>query len=141
LFRHKYDRAGGDPAPNMSAIVDEWIGLKRQDWAMYRRLEDLKALVNAFCEEHGYQRLFGSDGAAIDRRAQYVTAPDVQRVREILEPLGLWERVLSVDPKKLSELIETRALPPDVEDALLASREEVRTQYALYLKEPARSRR
>jgi RecB family exonuclease len=29
LFRHKYDRAGGDPAPNMSAVVDEWIGLKR----------------------------------------------------------------------------------------------------------------
>ena len=62
-------------------------------------------------------------------------------MRDILEPLGLWERVLSVDPKRLSELIESRTLPPDVEDALLASREEVRTQYALYLKQPARSRR
>ena len=81
LFRHKYDRAGGDPAPNMSAIVDEWIELKRQDWETYRRLEDLKALINSFCEEHGYQRLFGSDGAAIDRRAQHVTAPDADRIR------------------------------------------------------------
>jgi RecB family exonuclease len=141
LFRHKYDRAGGDPAPNMSAIVDEWIGLKRQDWETYRRLEDLKALINSFCEEHGYQRLFGSDGAAIDRRAQHVTAPDAERIRRILEPLGLWERVQTVDPKMLSDLIESRALPPDVEDALLASREDVRTQYALHLKEPARSRR
>jgi putative RecB family exonuclease len=141
LFRHKYDRAGGDPAPNMSVVVDEWIGLKRQDWETYRRLEDLKSLINSFCEEHGYQRLFGSDGAAIDRRAQHVTAPDTDHVRRILEPLGLWDRVLSVDPKKLSDLIESRALPPDVEDALLASREEVRTQYALHLKEPARTRR
>jgi putative RecB family exonuclease len=141
LFRHKYDRAGGDPAPNMSAVVDEWIGLKRQDWETYRRLEDLKALINSFCEEHGYQRLFGSDGVAIDRRAQHVTAPDTDRIRRILEPLGLWDRVLSVDAKKLSDLIESRSLPPDVEDALLASREDVRTQYALYLKEPARSRR
>jgi RecB family exonuclease len=141
LFRHKYDRAGGDPAPNMSAVVDEWIGLKRQDWETYRRLEDLKALINSFSEEHGYQRLFGSDGSAIDRRAQHVTAPDTDRIRRILEPLGLWDRVLSVDPKKLSDLIESRALPPDVEDDLLASREEVRTQYALYLKEPARTRR
>ena len=62
-------------------------------------------------------------------------------MREILEPLGLWEGVIGVDPKKLSALIESRRLPPDVEDALLASREEVRTQYALYLREPARTRR
>jgi putative RecB family exonuclease len=141
LFRHKYEKEQGDPAPNMTAIVNEWITLKRQDWETYRRLEDLKALINAFCEEHGYRRLFGSDGAAIDRRPQHVTAPDVEAVRRILEPLGLWDQVMTVDPKKLSELIESRRLPPDVEDALLASREEVRTQHALYLKDPARARR
>jgi hypothetical protein len=49
--------------------------------------------------------------------------------------------VIGVDPQKLSALIESRRLPPDVEDALLASREEVRTQHALYLKDPARARR
>jgi len=141
LFRHKYERAEGDPAPKMSQLVDEWIALKREDWERYRRLEDLKALINAFCEEHGYRRLFGSDGSAIDRRPQHVTAPDPPRVRAILEPLGLWEQVVSVDPKRLSELVESRRLPPEVEDALLASREEVRTQYALYLKDAVRSRR
>ena len=59
----------------------------------------------------------------------------------ILEPLGLWQQVITVDPKKLSSLIERRTLPPDVEDALLASREEVRTQYSLYLKDRVRARR
>ncbi|TMK78476.1 MAG: PD-(D/E)XK nuclease family protein [Actinobacteria bacterium] len=141
LYRHKFEKEEGDPAPRMSETVDEWIALKREDWERYRRLEDLKALINAFCEEHGYRRLFGTDGSAIDRRPQHVTAPDIERVRQILEPLGLWEQVLTVDPKKLSDLIESRRLPPHVEDALLASREEVRTQYALYLKDPARSRR
>jgi len=141
LFRHKYDREQGDPAPRMSEVVDKWIALKREDWERYRRLEELKGLINAFCEEHGYRRLFGSDGSAIDRRPQHVTAPDAERVRAILEPIGLWERVLSVDPKKVSDLIEGRTLPPDIEDALLASREEVRTQYALYLRDPARARR
>jgi putative RecB family exonuclease len=141
LYRHKHERLGGDPAPNMSALVDEWIALKRESFERWRRLDELAALVNAFAEEHGYRRLYGSDGSAIDRRPQHVTAPDAQRIRAILEPMGLWERVLSVDPKKLSELIESRRLPPDVEDALLASREEVRTQHALYLKDPARARR
>ncbi|MGH2557036.1 MAG: RecB family exonuclease [Actinomycetota bacterium] len=141
LFRHKFEREQGDPAPRMTELVDEWIALKREDWERYRRLEDLRGLINAFCEEHGYRRLYGSDGTAIDRRPVHVTAPDAERIRRILEPLGLWERVVSVDPKSLSNLIETRSLPPDVEDALLASREEVRTQYSLYLKDRTPARR
>jgi putative RecB family exonuclease len=140
LYRHKFEREQGDPAPRMTEVVDEWINLKREDWERYRRLEDLRGLINAFCEEHGYRRLYGTDGTAIDRRPVHVTAPDAGRIRHILEPLGLWEQVLTVDPKKLSDLIESRSLPPDVEDALLASREEVRTQHSLYLKEAVRSR-
>jgi RecB family exonuclease len=141
LYKHKYEREEGDPTPRMTEIVDEWIALKREDWERYRRLEELKGLINAFCEEHNYKRLFGTDGTAIDRRAQHVTAPDDDRIRRILEPMDLWDRVISVDPKKLTDLIEGRTLPPDVEDAILASREDVRTQYALYLKDPARARR
>lgn len=139
LFRHAYERERGDPAPRMTEVVDEWIALKRRSREISRRLDQLAPLIDAFCEEHGYRRLFGSDGAAIDRRPRHVTEPLDERVREILEPLGLWERVTSVDPAKLSALIESRTLPPDVEDALLASRREVRTQHALVLRESERA--
>ena len=141
LFRHRYEQAEGDPTPRVTMMVDEWIALKRQTRAAYRRFDELVPLINAFADEHGYRRLFGSDGAAIDRRAQHVTAPIDDKVREILEPLGLWDQVLSVDPAKLNTLIESRTLSPDVEDALLASREEVRTQHALYLREAEGARR
>jgi RecB family exonuclease len=141
LFRHRHEREQGDPAPRMTEIVDEWISLKRQGREVYRRIDDLVPLINAFADEHGYRRLFGSDGSAIDRRPQHVTTPVQDKVRQVLEPLGLWEQVLSVDPTKLNALIGSRTLPPDVEDRLLASREEVRTQHTLYLKEGARSRR
>ncbi len=140
IFRHREELRSGDSAPRMTEIVDEWVGLKRKGRQVYRRIDELQALINAFCEEHDYRRLYGSDGAAVDRRPQHVTTPDETRLRAILEPLGLWETVLSVDTKKLNELIEGRRLPPDVEDAILSSREEVRTQFALYLKEAARAR-
>jgi putative RecB family exonuclease len=140
IFRHRFEREDGDPTPRMTELVDEWIGLKRQGREVYRRIDELVALINAFCEEHGYRRLYGSDGAAVDRRPQHVTQPDEEALRRVLEPLGLWERVLSVDTKKLNDLVEGRRLAPEVEDAILASREEVRTQHALYLKEPARTR-
>jgi RecB family exonuclease len=141
LFRHRHEREGGDSAPRMTEIVDEWISLKRRGRDVYRRLDELAPLINAFADEHGYRRLFGTDGAAIDRRPQHVTAPVEDQVRAILEPLGLWEDVRSIDPSKLNGLIESRTLSPEVEDRLLASREEVRTQYALYLKERERARR
>ena len=136
VFRHKYEKEQGDPAPRMTEIADEWVGLKRQGRTVYRRLDELAGLINAFCEEHGYRKLYTSDGSAIERRPQHVTAPDERRLREILEPLGLWEKVLSVDPQKVSQLVESRKLPPDVEDAVLSSREEVRTQHALWLRDP-----
>jgi RecB family exonuclease len=140
LYRHAHERERGDSTPRMTEIVDEWISLKRQVRETSRRLNELAPLIDAFCEEHGYRRLFGSDGAAIDRRPQHVTEPDDERVRQILEPLGLWDRVISVDAAKLSALIESRTLPPEVEDALLASRREVRTQHALFLREGERAR-
>ena len=138
VFRHREERRNGDPAPRMTEVVDEWIGLKRDGRRVYRRIDELAGLINAFCDEHNYRRLFGTDGAAIDRRPQHVTAPDEAKLRSVLEPLGLWERVLSVDPAKVNALIESRTLPPDVEDAVLASRQEVRTQHALFLKEAAK---
>jgi RecB family exonuclease len=141
LYRHRFEREGGDPAPRMTEIVNEWVSLKRRGRDVYRRLDELSALINAFCEEHGYRRLFATDGSAVDRRPQHVTAPDEPRLRRILEPLGLWEGVLAVDPAKVSALVESRTLPPEVEDAVLASREEVRTQHSLFLREPARARR
>jgi hypothetical protein len=125
----------------MTEIVDEWISLKRRGREVYKRIDELAGDINAFCDEHGYRRLFGTDGAAIDRRPQHVTAVDEDRLRGILGPLGLWERVLAVDPRKVSELIESRTLSPDVEEAILESRQQVRTQHALYLKEAERLRR
>ena len=141
LFRHRFEKEGGDPAPRMTEVVDEWVDLKRRGREVYRRLDELAVLINAFCEEHGYRRLFASDGSAIDRRPQHVTAPDEFKLRQVLEPLGLWEGVLAVDPRRVSDLVESRTLAPDIEDAVLASREEIRTQHALYLREPARARR
>jgi len=136
LYKHKFERE--NTPEKVGAIVDEWIRLKREDRERWRRLEELGATIRAFAEEHGLKRLFGTDGAiSIVERVE--TAPDPLAVRAALEPLGLYDSVLSIDPKRLAELIESRSLPPDVEDALRASREEIRTTRALYLKEAERT--
>jgi RecB family exonuclease len=138
LYRHKFER---ERTPEkIGQVVEEWIRLKREDRERWRRLEELGATIRAFAEEHDLKRLFGTDGAiSIVERVE--TAPDPLAVRAQLEPLGLYDSVLAVDPKRLAALIDSRTLPPAVEDALLASREEVRTTKALYLREAERARR
>jgi putative RecB family exonuclease len=140
IFRHKRESEQGAADPDIVAAVDEWVALKRKGREVYRRIDELQAIINAYCEENDYRKLYGSDGAAVDRRPQRITAPDEEKIRRILEPLGLWDSVLAVDRDKLTRLVEARRLPPDVEDAILSSREDVRTQYALYLSEPRRRR-
>jgi putative RecB family exonuclease len=138
LYRHRFER---ETTPlKIAAIVDEWVRLKREDRERWRQLEELGATIRAYADEHGFGRLYGSDGAVqIVHRVE--TAPDADRVRALHEPLGLERTVLAVDPKKLQDLLESRTLPPSVEEALLASREEVRTSKALYLRDADRSRR
>jgi len=141
LFRHRYEREEADPAPRITEVVDEWIRLKREDRLRWKRMEELAGTIHAFCEEHEYGRLFGSEGGAVARGLRHDGAYDLESVREALEPLGMYEDVLTVDRAKLSALIEGRSLPPDVEDALLAAKDDVRTSYSLYLREGARARR
>src|SRR5437763_1895158 len=52
VFRHKYEKEQGDPAPRMTEVAVEWVDVKRQVRAAYRRLDELNGLINAFCEEH-----------------------------------------------------------------------------------------
>jgi len=138
LFRHRHERE--DTPARIAGVIDEWIGLKREDRQRWRRLEELGAVIRAYAEEHDLTRLYGSDGD-IQLVRRILTAPDPEAVRGILAPLGLLDRVLSVDPRKLDDLIRAGSLPPSAEDALLASREEVRTGTALHLKDGERARR
>jgi putative RecB family exonuclease len=137
LYRHKFER---ERTPErVGQVVEEWIRLKRQNREIWRRLDELGATIRAYAEEHGLKRLYGDDGAVhIVERPQMELDPVA--VRAALEPLGLYESVLSVDAERVQRLVEDRTLPPDVEDALLLSREEVRMTKALYLRDAAGDR-
>lgn len=137
LYRHAQER---DAAPRIAEVVEEWIGLKREDRERGRRLEELGATIRAYAREHGLQRLFGED-AAITLVERVEQATSAETVRRLLEPLGLWEQVQAVDAGSLDELLRRGALPPETEDELLTSREVVRRSTALYLRGADRSRR
>jgi RecB family exonuclease len=139
LFRHRFERAG--TPPKVADVVDEWIRLTREARERDRRRDELGAVIRAYAEEHGLDRLFGTDGA-VHLAERIESAPDPRVVRTLLEPLGLFESVLTVDPARLADLLRRGVLPPSVEDALLASRDDLRPTKRLMLRDvPERARR
>ncbi len=134
LFAHKFSApvAGGR---DVAAAVDEWITLERRVQSDRARLAQLSPVIHEFFETAGVDRLFGAD-AAITRSRQSETAFDARAVRAVLEPLGLWDRVQSLDADAVDELLGN-GLPAEAKRALALARAE-RSIWALSLTEPRR---
>ncbi|MBI4128851.1 MAG: PD-(D/E)XK nuclease family protein, partial [Parcubacteria group bacterium] len=88
----------------VQAIITEYFELKKQEQKSKTRLQELRRYIEEHYEKEGVERLFGAEGH-ITRLPQKRFAYDPERVRALLEPLGLWDRILSFDAKKLKEVL------------------------------------
>jgi RecB family exonuclease len=114
LFAHQ-TRKSEQPDPlDVAAAVEEWITLKRRARGDAARLDELAAVLHAYCDAEGLDRLFGKD-AAITRRRRDETVYDASVVDELL----------------------ANGLPDRVKTALRAARAE-QSVWALSLTEPRR---
>lgn len=136
LWAHRARRAEGTAPPDIDSVVAEWIEHKRRLRQDAQRLEELSEAIHAYCEAEGLMRLFGED-AAVTRVERTLGVYDPAKVRSVLEPLGLLDRVARVDDAAVDALLD--GLPPGARSTLEAARSE-ETSFALYLRERRRRR-
>ena len=97
--------------------VEEYVALQQQIKELESRLDELKEIIVRFCQANNLNRVFGRENAItykISERCGFNEAA----VRAILEPAGLWDKVLSFDEKKLKDLITDAAVAREVRDKL-----------------------
>jgi hypothetical protein len=90
-------------------------------------------MICCYCEENGLQRLFGDDHAVTYRmveRAGFIE----EKVRALLEPTGLWPRVLKFDPSLVKALLEADYLNPDLRRKLENLKGAASSYAVLYVK-------
>lgn len=75
-----------------------------------RDKEEAQAQINAYLDQAQTERVEGGGYEAVRRRYRQVASWDAERVRETLEPLGLWGRVTQVDSAALKGLLATSDL-------------------------------
>lgn len=136
LYKHKYPPRPGGAAclEDIEKTVEEYAELKKEERELSAKICELQEKIHRYCEEHNLSRLYG-EGAVITRIAKEKYSYDLQRVREILEPLQLWERVVKVESTLLRGLIENKEIDEETKAALEAARRLENISYALYLKE------
>lgn len=114
MWSHLYEE---DPPGDeqIKKIAQEYFSLKKQNQENNLRIKELQTKINKYMEEKEINRVFADDGYLT---SSVKTTPiyDMEKVKAILEPLELWEKILKADEAKLKKIIAT--LPSSAQEEL-----------------------
>lgn len=87
-------------------ILKEFFEIRDRIQSDSEKLEKLKLLIGKYCDKNNLERVFGENGY-ITRSLQKRYGYDFDKIRFILEPLGIWDQVLKVDNVKLKKVADS----------------------------------
>jgi RecB family exonuclease len=133
-YKHKY----GKPLPErrqperlrniaIADVVERYAALQDEQRLVEAELNELKDLIIQYCKAGELNRVFGQEHAITYKTVER-TGYDENKVKAVLEPAGLWDRVLKFDPAMMKALAESSDIPNDVKERL-ASLVEVVSSY------------
>lgn len=102
---------------DIKQVVEEYAERKADEKEAEARVKELAEIIKAFSASEQVKRVYGLEHAVTLSESGKATF-DGERVRKILEPVGLWEKVLGFDQKALRSLIDEGGLAADTKKAL-----------------------
>ena len=140
-YKHKYGEAIPDEAKSeqlrnivIENIVERFAKLSDERKLVEKELSELKDLITYYCEAGGVNRIFGPEHSITYKVIQR-TGYNEEKIKLLLESLGLWHRVLSFDPAKISEILKSDDVPQEVKERISALAEVMSSYPRLWLKE------
>lgn len=108
MWKHEYDKV---KSPNskvkseeINEIINEYIDLKIGEQKNKKRLAELQTLLHEFMDSEQVERIFGKN-EYITRKIKEAIKYELEKVREILEPLGMFKEILKIDETLLNKII------------------------------------
>jgi len=140
-YRHKYtetqpDLPQQDILPGLKAAdaVERYASLQKQVSELNLELDEVKEAIIRFCQSEDLNRVFGHEHS-VNYKLVERTGFSEEDVRAILEPAGLWRRVLGFDQAKLRQLLADKTLAGDIKENLEALRRIISTYQQLRVEE------
>ncbi|MFH0906878.1 MAG: PD-(D/E)XK nuclease family protein [bacterium] len=106
LFKHKFIQQDS-PAPDeieIQNIINEYFETKEKQSQDTKKINGLKIKINQYCDKNDLDRVFGEQGY-ITRQLQQRFTYDFNKVKAVLDPLGKWNEILTIDKTKFKKTI------------------------------------
>ena len=139
-YRQKYVDIMAEPKPidilrgkAVDEAVEHYVSLQAQIRELQSQLDDIRQMIIDFCQAEGLNRVYGSEHAITYKMVEKAGFSQ-DEVRALLEPKGLWDRVLSFDQSRLNQLITDEAVAEDIRHKLEALRQIVSTYSQLWVR-------
>ena len=116
LYKHKYikEQKAVD-SKQIKEIIKEYFEIKAKQGESNKRINELKEEINIYCDKNELDRIFGDEGY-ITRLSQQRFNYDSEKLKTILEPLGKWNQILTIDKVKFKKVIDS--LPYDIKEEI-----------------------
>jgi len=137
-YKHQYmtpDLVPPAVLDNTSAAetVEHYVSLQNQIKDLQSQFGEIKQKLIDFCQAEGLNRIYSSKHA-ITYKLVEKTGFSEDEVRDLLEPEGLWHKVLSIDQVRLKQLLTDETVVKDIREKLEALRQVVSTYPQLWVK-------
>jgi len=117
----------------VAEAVERYVSLQSQIKELQLELDEIKQMIIDFCQAEGLNRAYGSEHALTYKLVEK-TGFSEDEVRALLEPEGLWERVLSLDQSRLKQLITDEAVAKEIRGKLEALKQVISSYPQLWVR-------
>ena len=139
-YRHQYlaaapQPAGQAPLPGIAAAdaVERYASLQALIKEMQTQLEETKQMIVEFCQNQGLNRGFGGEHEANYKLVERAGFSE-DEVKAVLEPVGLWEKVVGLDQSRLKQFLADEATAGDIRKKIESLRRITSSYPQLWLK-------
>jgi len=123
-YRHQYLAAAPaeprqETLPGIAAVdaAERYAALQAQIKELQAQLEEARQAIIDYCRQEGLNRVFGNT-CEITYKVTERTGFSEEDVKAVLEPEGLWTKVLGFDPALLKQLLADETVPGPIRDKL-----------------------
>jgi len=124
---------GSLPGIVIADTVEQYASLQEQIKALEQKLDELKQMIISYCQAEGLNRVYGWENA-ITYKLVEMTGFSEDEVRALLEPEGLWDRVLGLNQSQLKQLLTDEEVAKDIRNKLEALRQVISTSPRLWVR-------